>query len=273
MKKQDILTPIGLLLGIGLILFGISNGDTGLAGFYDSISIVITIGGSFAALLVTFSLDDMKLLLKMTKKLFTMSKTSKVDIIDTFKYLSMKSRKDGVLSIELDVEKIEDEFMRSGLQLVIDGIDTELTVDILNSKISEVENTYNKGAKIYKTWGSYAPAFGMIGTLIGLIQMLAQLDNADMIATGMAKALITTFYGALLANLVLNPLGFNLQNKAEREAEDKEMILVGILSIKNAESTRILEEKLTSFLSVEERIKYLNGENKKGGKRTGIDAA
>ena len=146
--------------------------------------------------------------------------------------------------------------MKTGLELVVDGIETDLIIEILNNNISKIEGRYMKGAKMYKTWGSYAPAFGMIGTLVGLIQMLAELDNPDNIASGMAAALITTFYGALLANLILNPLGFNLENKGQREVENREMMLVGILSIKNGDSTRILEEKLTSFLNEKEKAKY-----------------
>lgn len=257
MKRNDILTPAGLLLGISLIVFSISQGEVGLGGFYDLMSVIITIGGSFAAVLVTFSMDEMKSLFKIMKSLFTTPSMSKVGMIDTFKNLSIKSRKNGLLSIENEIADIEDDFLRTGLELVVDGIDNELIVDILNTNISEVENRYNKGAKIFKTWGSFAPAFGMIGTLIGLIQMLAQLDNPDTIASGMAKALITTFYGALLSNLVLNPLGFNLQNKAEKEVENREMMMVGILSIKNAEPTRVLEEKLVSFLTTEEKVGYL----------------
>lgn len=257
MKRHDILTPIGLLLGVSLIVFAISQGDVGLVGFYDLISIIITIGGSFAAVLITFQFEEIKAVLKMTKNLFKSPSISKVDMIETLKILSIKSRRDGLLSIERDIEEIGDDFLRSGLELVVDGIETDLIIEILNTNISEVENRYNSGAKIYKTWGAYAPAFGMIGTLIGLIQMLAQLDNPDNIANGMAKALITTFYGAILANLILNPLGFNLQNKAEKEVENREMMLVGILSIKNSEPTRVLEEKLVSFLSDKEKAIYL----------------
>lgn len=257
MRRKDILTPIGIVMGIGLILYSISLGDVGLRGFYDLISIFITIGGSFAALLITFSLDEIGMVVKMTKNLFTTPYMDKLTMIDTFKDLSIKVRKNGLLSIEKEIEAIEEDFLKTGLELVVDDIEADLIVEILNTNINEVENRYNKGAKIYKTWGSYAPAFGMIGTLIGLIQMLAALDNPDMIASGMAKALITTFYGALLANLILNPLGFNLQNKAEKEAENREMMIVGILSIKNGDSTRVLEEKLISFLNIQEKVKYL----------------
>ena len=188
MKRSDILTPIGMLLGIGLIVFAISQGNVGLAGFYDLVSVIITIGGSYAALLITFSLDEVKMMGTISKGLF-----------------------------------------KTGLELVVDGIEGDLIVEILNNNISEIEGRYSKGAKMYKTWGSYAPAFGMIGTLVGLIQMLAELDNPDNIASGMAAALITTFYGALLANLILNPLGFNLENKGQREVENREMMLIGIL--------------------------------------------
>lgn len=271
MKKHDILTPIGLLSGVGLMIFAISEGQVGLTGFYDFLSIVITIGGSFAALIVTFSLEEMLSLWKITGMLFKSPAVSKLDLIETFKDLSIKSRKSGFLAIEDDIESIEDDFLKTGLELVVDGIETDLIVEILNSHISEVENRYNRGAKIYKTWGSFAPAFGMLGTLIGLIEMLAKLDNPDIIASGMAKALITTFYGSLLANIILIPLAFNLQNKAEIEVENREMMLVGILSIKNGEPTRVLEEKLTSYLSSSEKAKY--SKEGKSNKRVDRDVA
>lgn len=271
MKKQDILTPIGILLGIGFIIYAISQGSVGINAFYDLISIIITIGGSFAALLVTFPLDDIRLCIAMTSKLFTNPSMSKIKTIEMFKDLSIKSRKDGLLSLENQVDEIKDEFLKCGLELVIDGVDDKLIEEVMNNKILEIEGRYNKGSKIFKTWGSYAPAFGMLGTLIGLIQMLSKIDNPDVIASGMAKALITTFYGALLANLILNPLGFNLQNKGDKEAENREMMLVGILCIKNSETTRVLEEKLMSFLTEKEKKKYMNEKNR--NKKVEINAA
>lgn len=256
MKKSDILTPLGILLGVGLIVFAISQGNVGLAGFYDLVSVIITVGGSYSALLITFTLDEVKMMGVISKRLFKTPTMDKIGVINQFKEISMKTRKDGLLAIESDIESIKDNFMKTGLELVVDGIENDLIVEILNNNISEIEGRYMKGAKMYKTWGSYAPAFGMIGTLVGLIQMLAELDNPDNIASGMAAALITTFYGALLANLVLNPLGFNLENKGQREVENREMMLVGILSIKDGDSTRVLEEKLKSFLNEKEKAKY-----------------
>lgn len=267
MKRNDILTPVGMLLGVGLIVFSLSQGEIGLKGFYDLISIIITVGGSFAALIITYSLDEVAMMVTMTKNLFKSVSISKINLINDFKEISVKTRKDGFLAIESDIEALNDDFMKTGLELVVDGVETDLIVEILNNNISEVENRYGKVGKMYRSWGSYAPAFGMIGTLIGLIQMLAQLDSPDNIASGMAVALITTFYGAILANLILNPLGSNLENKGEREAENREMILVGILSIKNGDSTRVLEEKLISFLNEKEKANYLKDEKVSGGRR------
>ncbi|MDK2562672.1 motility protein A [Romboutsia sedimentorum] len=256
MKKQDILTPIGLILAVGLILFGSMQGDTSLSIFFDPASIAITIGGSFAAVLITFSSEDLKKLFKIIKLSFTSSNIYKMDLVDQFKELSRKVRKDGVLTIEDEVSEIEDDFLRRGLELVIDGMDVETINEILELEMLEVENSYDKGSRIFKVWGTYAPAFGMIGTLIGLIQMLADMGTPDVIASGMSKALITTFYGALLSNIILNPIGFNIQNKGQKEIDYREMMLCGITSIQNGDSTRIIEEKLITFLNTEEKLKY-----------------
>ena len=115
----------------------------------------------------------------ISKGLFKTPTMDKINVINEFKEISMKTRKDGLLAIESDIESIKDSFMKTGLELVVDGIENDLIVEILNNNISEIEGRYMKGAKMYKTWGSYAPAFGMIGTLVGLIQMLAELDNPD----------------------------------------------------------------------------------------------
>ncbi|WP_042275347.1 motility protein A [[Clostridium] dakarense] len=260
MKKQDILTPIGLLLAVGLVLFGAMQGKSGLGIFFDPASIAITIGGSFAAVLITFSSDDLKKIIKILKTSFTSHNIYKIDLVDQFKELSRKVRKDGVLSIEEAVGEIEDSFLRKGLELVIDGLDPDTIKEILELEMLEIEGGYNKGSKIFKVWGTYAPAFGMIGTLIGLIQMLADMGSPDDIARGMSVALITTLYGALLANIVLNPVGFNIQNKGEKEIEYREMMLTGIMSIQDGDSTRVIEEKMITFLTVEEKRKYYTRE-------------
>lgn len=261
MKKQDILTPIGLLLVMVVLIIGIAKGDAGISVFIDIPSLAITLGGSLAAVLITFSIEDIKQMPKIIKVSLTSNNIYKLDLVDQFKELSRKARRDGILSIEEDVSEIEDEFLQKGLELVIDGMEIEDIREILEIEIASTEIMYNRGASIFKIWGSFAPAFGMVGTLIGLIQMLSDLGTPDIIASGMSKALITTFYGSLFANALLNPIGFNIQNKCEKEIEYMEMMLSGISSIQNGESTRIIEEKLVTYLSKEERELYYTRES------------
>lgn len=256
MKKQDILTPVGFLLGVALVLFGMSQGDAGLKIFFDLPSIAITIGGSFAAVLMTYTIDDIKRVPNLLKASLSTSNVYKLDLVDQFIEISRRIRKDGALSLEDYVAEIEDDFLRKGLELVIDGVEPNSIKQILELEIEEVENSFSKGSKIFMIWGTYAPAFGMIGTLIGLIQMLVDLGNPDDIASGMSKALITTFYGALMANIFLNPIGFNIQNKGQKEVEYREMMLCGIESIQEGDNARVIEEKLINFLTKEEKRSY-----------------
>lgn len=256
MKKNDMLTPVGLILAIGFVVYGISLGKTGIGAFVDAPSIAITVGGSFASVLITFSMEDLKTGFKITKEILRSGNINKVDLVDQFKELARKVRKDGPLAVEQEVSEIEDAFLRKGLELAIDGIDMEDIKEILEIEIDEVESKYSTGSKIFKIWGSYAPAFGMVGTLIGLIQMLSDMGSPDTISSGMAAALITTFYGALMANAILNPIGFNIQIKGEKECERMDMMICGIMSIQNGDSTRVIEEKLVNFLTPKEKKSY-----------------
>ena len=265
MKKSDILTPIGLILVIGFVMLGISLGKTGIGAFIDVPSLAITVGGSFAAVLITFSMEDLKTGLKITKESIRSGNINKIDLVDQFKELARKVRKDGPLAVEQEVSEIEDDFLRKGLELAIDGIDIEDIKEILEIEIDEVENKYSTGAKMFKIWGSYAPAFGMVGTLIGLIQMLSDMGTPDTIASGMGAALITTFYGALMANAILNPIGFNIQIKGEKECERMDMMICGIMSIQNGDSTRVIEEKLVNFLTPKEKKSYYTRGTMEGG--------
>ncbi|WP_373600038.1 motility protein A [Paraclostridium bifermentans] len=266
MKKIDILTPIGFVFVVGAVLFGIMQGSTGIGAFIDPASIAITVGGSLAAVCITFPMEDILAGLKVTKELFKVVNINKVDLVDQFKELSRKVRKDGPLAVEQEVSEIEDDFLRKGLELAIDGIDIEEIQEILEIEMTELENNYSKGSKMYKVWSAYSPAFGMVGTLIGLIQMLSDMGTPDAIASGMAAALITTFYGALMANGVLTPMGINLEIKGEKELEKMEMMMCGIVSMQKGESSRVIEEKLVNFLSSKEKKSYYSREGIEGDK-------
>lgn len=256
MKKQDILTPIGLLLAVGFVFYGISLGDVSISAFISVSAMAITVGGSFAALLVTYSFEEIIHVIKMTYRAFTKNDSPKMDLMENLKNLSRQAKKEGVLSLEESIDEIEDEFLQKALELVIDDVEESTIRSILTTKAKEEERRYNKASKIYKTWGAYAPAFGMIGTLIGLIQMLADLQSPEVIASGMANALITTFYGALLANIVLIPIGVNLQTKAQNNLDYREMIIIGVLSIKDGDSISIMQDRLVVFLNEKESRDY-----------------
>ncbi|SHE56828.1 motility protein A [Clostridium fallax] len=258
MKKTDNLTLIGLGTGIVLLLWGMMMGGSSLKVFFDPASILITVGGSFCALLITYGIKEIKsvgtLFVQSTKE----STNSNKELISKFVEFSKKSRKDGLLSLEDDIASLDDDFLKKGLQMVVDGIEPETIREIMELEIGEMEKRHSSGAAVLKTWSAYAPAFGMIGTLIGLIQMLSSnLSDAAGIASGMAKALITTFYGSLMANLVLTPMSINLSTKSEKESGTRDLMLEGILAIQSGVNPRIVEEKLVTYLEPKDKEEYL----------------
>lgn len=265
MKKLDIATTIGLVGGVGVIIAGILMGGA-LKNFIDMGSIFITIFGSFAAVMINFPMDEFKNIGKVIVQCFLEIKVSKSELILKFSQLSRKARREGLLSLEDEVNEVEDEFFKNALQMVIDGVEPESIKEILELEISEMENRHDVGSGMIKAWGGYAPGFGMIGTLIGLINMLVQMDDPSKIASGMAVALITTFYGAFLANLVLNPMGEKLTVKSEKELAIKDMILEGVLSIQSGVNPRIVEQKLTCYLCpAEKKAHYELAGKEEGG--------
>ncbi|MGH4140927.1 motility protein A [Clostridium sp.] len=265
MKKHDILTSAGIVVGVVLILWGMSAGGANLKIFFDPASIAITVGGSFAALLIAYPIAAMKKVTKIIVQSFKESTSSSTEIINSFTTLSKKARREGLLSLEDEMAQLTNEFLKKGLQMVVDGLEPETIKEIMELEIGEMERRHNDGANMLKAWAAYAPAFGMIGTLIGLIQMLANLSDSSALASGMGKALITTFYGALLANLILIPMAQNLNYKSSIEVNNREMMLEGILAIQSGVNPRIVEEKLTSYLSPVDRAKFLEDEAKAAG--------
>ena len=257
MKKNDMLTAIGLLLGVGMMAYGmLSGGLSEMDLFWDAPSVAITVGGSLAAVMIVTPMEDFKKFGVLMGQAFKEPSISAPEIVATFGELSRKARKEGLLSLEDAINNLEDKFMKKGLQMVVDGIEPESIKDILELEIAGMETRHKKGADIFKTWGAFAPGFGMLGTLIGLIQMLGNLSDASTIASGMGKALITTYYGSLVANLLASPISQNLAIKSGIEVNAREMMIEGILAIQSGVNPRIVEDKLLSYLSPQEREEY-----------------
>lgn len=251
MKKNN-MPIIGLILGIALVIWSITmSGD--ILNFVDFPSIVITILGSFCALMISFPLKALKRVPKLLKALLNPPKDHRKALVIQFTDLARKARKDGLLALEDDIRQIDDELLVSGMQMVVDGVEPETIEEIMRLKLDAIEQRHRVGQKVFIKWGELAPAFGMIGTLIGLILMLSQLDDPSTIGTGMATALLTTFYGALLANLVFIPVASNLGEQTDEEVFTGEMIIEGVLSIQAGNNPRILEEKLITYLSSAEQ--------------------
>ncbi len=250
---MDLATIIGIISGVTLVVLTIIMGGSA-AIFIHVPSMMVVFGGATAATLISFQLKEVLGVINVVRKAFFSEKTDNVALINQIVELSKKARKEGLLAIDKEVSQIEDAFLRSGMEMVVDGTEPELIRSIMETELSYLMERHKRGQEIFSAYGEYAPAFGMIGTLIGLIGMLQNLNDPTQIGGGMAVALITTFYGALAANLVFIPLAGKLKNRSEEEVLVKEMIIEGVLSIQFGEHPNTIQRKLMNFLSPKQRI-------------------
>jgi len=252
MKKRDLLTPIGITLGFIMIMLAIvAKGGENAASFMDISSIFIVIGGLVASLLINFKMDHIKLTSKVLKEAFNKNDQKLSELISLFINLSEQARREGLLALENELENVDDSFIKKGILLAIDGIEPEVINDIMNAEITAMEERHYRGRTIIEKCGEYAPAWGMIGTLVGLVLMLNTLDDPTTLGPSMAVALLTTLYGTVLANLVFIPMASKLENKTEEEVFIKQIIIEGVIGVQSGQNPRILEEKLSAFLSNE----------------------
>lgn len=259
--KKNMMPTIGMLSGFILILWSITMTGS-IVNFIHIPSLIITLLGSFSALMISFPLKTLINIPSILKILLVTPSDNRQDLIILFTDLAKKARRDGLLALEDDIENMENEFLISGLQMVVDGVEPDIIKDILEIKLDTIERRHRTGQDVFVKWGELAPAFGMLGTLIGLVIMLSRLDDASSIGTGMATALITTFYGSLFANLIFIPIASNLSVQTENELFTGQLIIEGILEIQAGSNPRLLEEKLRTYLSPDE-LKAMNGAKEK----------
>lgn len=260
---MDIATIIGIIFGI-LLLIGSILIEGSLSSFWSFSSLMIVLGGTLAATLINFPLTQVVGTMKIIRIAFKNHTILPGEIISTLVAFAEKARREGLLALEAEAEVLEEPFLKKGIELIVDGTDPELVRNILETELNFVAERHKQGAQIFENMGASAPAFGMLGTLIGLILMLRNLDDPSSIGPGMAVALITTFYGSLFANLIFLPIAGKLKIRSYEEILNKELMLEGILSIQAGENPRIVAEKMKSFLNPIDRKKLENkndGEN------------
>ncbi|KPK86754.1 MAG: hypothetical protein AMJ81_00375 [Phycisphaerae bacterium SM23_33] len=250
---MDIATIIGVLAGFLLIFLSVGSGPSHGAEFFHVPSLMITVGGMFSATLTHFSLGQVLKIVSLIKKTVFCKLPQEQDLIQRMVNYSAISRRDGALVLERQIPEAGDPFLAKGLQMVVDGIKEEEVAQELTKEIDCLQQRHEQGKRVLEFMGSAAPAFGMIGTLIGLVQMLGRLKNPEEIGGGMATALITTFYGALMANLLFLPLAGKLGIYSRREAILRQMALEGLLSIVRGESPTAVRERMQAFLSAKNR--------------------
>jgi len=209
----------------------------------------ITIGGMLCATLIHFSLPQFLGIFSVIKKTVVAKVPSQTELIQRMVNFAAINRRDGALALEQEIPNLDNSFFIKGLQMLVDGRDSEQIRDFMSIEIQYLQDRHSTGKKILEFMGSAAPAFGMIGTLIGLVQMLRSLDSPDAIGGGMAVALLTTFYGALSANLVFIPLAGKLGIYSKAETTAIEMIVEGICAIAQGDNPTIVREKMQAFIS------------------------
>lgn len=252
---MDIASIIGLIVCFALMIFGMVFGKSfsAVLSFLHAPSALITFGGAFCCIMASYPMAGFVGGLKSIGLVFKTSTMNVPEIIQKIIDLSNVARKEGLLSLEEAASDIDDEFLKKGILLIVDGTDPELVRAIMETELVSVEGRHKEKIGFWENLGAMGPAWGMIGTLIGLINMLKDLSDLAAVGPNMATALVTTYYGSVLANWICAPVATKLKGKNDEEMMMKEIEIEGLLSIQAGENPRVIEEKLKSFLAPAER--------------------
>ncbi|MFO7752122.1 MAG: MotA/TolQ/ExbB proton channel family protein [Desulfobacteraceae bacterium] len=245
---MDLSSIIGVIAAIGFVSGTILLGGS-IGMFVNLPSVLVVVGGTMAATMVAYPLSQFLTVFKTMMKVFMFKIENPEDIIANLGEISNKARKGGLLSIEGDIQNTEDPYLAKALQMTVDGVKTADIAAIMNKQMNLTKKNLDVGTNIFSSMGSFSPAFGMIGTLIGLIQMLANLDDPSTIGPKMAVAMITTFYGAVLANVFFLPMAEKLETRSQEEMVNMNIIFEGVVSIREGEHPKLMEDKLNVYLA------------------------
>ena len=249
---MDIATVLGVISAFGLVFLAIFMGG-GIQLFINVQALMIVVGGTLGATMINYPLNEVFGVISVVKKTLFTKNIVRNDLIKIFMNFAHKSRKEGILALESELKKVKDNFLIKGVQLSIDGLEPNEIRDILGTELDFIKSRHQLGAEIFTTMGAFAPALGMIGTLIGLVQMLQSMEDPSTIGPAMAVALLTTFYGSIMANIFCMPIAGKLRTRSKEEALNKEITIQGIMSLSSGDNPRILEQKLQAFIPPNER--------------------
>ncbi|UCF95356.1 MAG: motility protein A [Desulfobacterales bacterium] len=249
---MDITTLIGILVSFGLVIVSILMGGEGV-WFINYPSIMIVVGGTMGATLLAYPLSEVLSVVGVAKNVFLHQSQSPGALVPLLAGFAKKARQEGILSFETQLQAIEDPFLVKGIQMAIDGMESSAIENVMTTEIEYLQERHRLGSEIFSTMGTFAPAIGMLGTIIGLVQMLMQMEDPSQIGAPMAVALLTTFYGTLLANLLFIPVAGKLKTRSKQEILVKQMVLGGVIAIQSGDNHRVVEQKLKAFISPKAR--------------------
>ncbi|ADU66110.1 MotA/TolQ/ExbB proton channel family protein [Desulfurispirillum indicum] len=249
---MDIATLVGIILAFSLVIMAMAL--AGSLGWFVSIpSVLIVFGGTMGVILINFSLSQVTSVMGVVKKSFFHKSEDPTEVINRLVDFATRARRDGILALETAAEEVDDEFLREGIKLAVDGTDPELVNAIMETKLQYIAQRHQSGMGILNSIGMFAPSMGMIGTLIGLVAMLQTMDDPSTIGPAMAIALLTTLYGSMIANMFALPVAGKLAERSQEELLVKEIVIMGIMSIQAGDNPRIVEQKLNAFLPPSQR--------------------
>ena len=249
---MDIATIVGIISAFGLVLIAILMGG-GLTMFINVPALLVVVGGTLGATMINYPLKEVIGVLNVVKNVLFSKNMPVNELISRFINFANKTRREGILALESEMNNVKDEFLKKGVQLSIDGLEPQEIKDILSIEIESVNTRHQLGAEVFITMGTYAPALGMIGTLIGLVQMLQSMEDPSTIGPAMAVALLTTFYGSIMANIICMPFAGKLKTRSQEEMLTKELTVQGIISLSSGDNPRIMEQKLNAFIAPKQR--------------------
>ena len=250
---MDISSLIGSIAVWILVMMAMTLG-VGVGAYIDAPSVLIVIGGSLGAVMIGFKMEQVKLLGKLFGAVFKPTQVDTQELIKKLVDFAMEARRDGILALESKVSTESNEFLKKGLMMAVDGNEPDTVRELLEIEIEQMVGRHKTNGAIFGKWGGFAGAYGLIGTLVGLVAMLVNMSDPSAIGPSMAVALLTTMYGAMIANMITGPMEQKLSIRSSDEANAMTIMVEGIMSIQAGDNPRVLEQKLLAYLEPSSRV-------------------